>query len=955
MGLIDDYESYFLKYTKIYGEKIAVFYQVGKFHEIYGLDNDKEKMGNVAEVAQLLNIKETRENTSILENSRKNALQAGFNSVSLDRNVDLLVNYGYTVIVVNQIPNTNPVKRAVDYIASPTTNLNTRQQEDPYLVAIYIDQMPTRASGINLRYIGMVAMDTTTGNTWFYETNGHLHDQSLADDDLMRFIQTFAPVEIIVTNSSEVSADYVKDLTTSWGFNIAGLPMTGLKPIVYLNSCEGRDVLPTTIEYAEAYLTPIFPDRGHLNVLDYLNMTRYVAARQAYLYLLNFCEVHNRLFLKSLQLPHIWENSTNLILDNSSIMQLGIAESYYEKQETVLSMLSGYLNTAMGRRLLRERLLNPITDTTELIRRYTLIDNMQIKMTTILKGEHIPRYEITKRHLKGVRDFDRLHRKIALGTLGPAEFYALHNNYVQLMPIIDEQEIKTTFQKYIDTYSKILRLESCGSCTVLENLEENLFRKGYDVSIDTITANLDDTATELAMIMTYFPEAKYHEDEGGAYLSLTKTQFQRLKKDNKLTESASPMRWSDLYLDEKNKSNVKIRFDHLSALFNDKQTYLSELRILCIAKYKEFLKSIDLSCLQRFTIRVAELDLSAGMAHLSDICVYCKPRLENTENSFVHTQALRHPIVERHTRYVAHDISLGENAVCDGILLYGVNQTGKSCTMKSLGIAVTMAQAGLFVAAKSFRLRPYEILLTRILNNDNISRGLSTFAVEMLELRSILCRCNNRTLVLGDEVCHGTETASAVSLVGASIMHMARMHTNFIFATHLHELSTMSELQLPNVKQFHLSISFQGTDIIYDRQMKEGSGVKLYGLEVARFLRVAESVMNDAYKIRDKYYTLKTVIKQSSYNKNVYLTTCAICDKKAVDVHHINFQSESDEHGLIEHMHMNHADNLVQLCEEHHNLVHDNSLPDELIILGYQPSKKLEYYIRPRLKSLRIT
>jgi DNA mismatch repair protein MutS len=841
---------------------------------LYGLDNEQEKMGNVAEIAQLLNIKETRENTSILENNRKNALQAGFNSVSLDRNVDLLVSYGYTVVVVNQLC-TVPITRAVDYISSPATNLNTRSTVDPHLVSVYIDQIQTKTS--QLRYIGMTSMNTATGSTLFYENNGLHHDQSIADDDLARFIQTFSPVEVIVAHSKSVSTECIKELTSAWGFNIVGEPILNLKPVIYLNP----DPIPDSIAYAEAYLEPMFRDRGHLNVLDYINMTRYVCARQAYLYLLNFCEVHNRLLLTSLPIPKIWENSNSLILDNSSIMQLGIAESYYEKQETVLSMLSNNLCSAMGKRLLRERLLNPITNIDELCRRYGEIEKMQHVIPTLIKGETIFCYIHVQRELKGIRDFDRLHRKIAFGTLGPSEFYALNNNYTKTIKLIHDlwpsYNVCSEFQKYITRNSKTLNMEALNACTDLSLLETNIFQRGNYIDVDDISDKLSNIAVLLATICRQFPDAKYHEDDGGAYLSLTKPQFQRLKKG--WTDTSSGIKWADLQLDEKNKTNVKVRFDRLAELFVDKQTYISDLRAMSAKYYKAFLQSINLDILSRFTLIVAELDLSAGMACLSTTRSYCKPQLSSDICSFVRTVALRHPIVERHTTYVAHNINLG-NHMPDGILLYGVNQTGKSCTMKSLGIAVTMAQAGLFVAASSFQLCPYELLLTRILSNDNLSCGLSTFAIEMLELRSILCRCNNKTLVLGDEVCHGTETSSAVSLVGASIIHMAKVKANFIFATHLHELSKMTEIhQLTNVKQCHLSISFKGTDIIYERQIKDGAGTKLYGLEVARFLNVPELVMDEAYKIRNKYYNNDTIRKQSEYNKDVYLTVCAICNE----------------------------------------------------------------------------
>ena len=134
------------------------------------------------------------------------------------------------------------------------------------------------------------------------------------------------------------------------------------------------------------------------------------------------------------------------------------------------------------------------------------------------------------------------------------------------------------------------------------------------------------------------------------------------------------------------------------------------------------------------------------------------------------------------------DVHLGINKQ-NGILLYGVNAVGKSSLMKSIGIAVIMAQSGFFVAAKEFTYSPYKHIFTRISNNDNIFKGQSTFAVEMSELRSILIRADKYSLILGDELCCGTETTSALSLVTAGVLRLCEKNANFIFATHLHKLS----------------------------------------------------------------------------------------------------------------------------------------------------------------------
>ncbi len=117
-------------------------------------------------------------------------------------------------------------------------------------------------------------------------------------------------------------------------------------------------------------------------------------------------------------------------------------------------------------------------------------------------------------------------------------------------------------------------------------------------------------------------------------------------------------------------------------------------------------------------------------------------------------------------------------------LLYGINSSGKSSLMKSIGIAVILAQAGFFVPAKSMRFSIFNSIFTRISGADNIAKGLSSFAVEMLELKNIFNRASNQSLVLGDEISHSTETMSGVSIVASSILKLSRLEAMFIFATH---------------------------------------------------------------------------------------------------------------------------------------------------------------------------
>ena len=142
-----------------------------------------------------------------------------------------------------------------------------------------------------------------------------------------------------------------------------------------------------------------------------------------------------------------------------------------------------------------------------------------------------------------------------------------------------------------------------------------------------------------------------------------------------------------------------------------------------------------------------------------------------------------------------NDVSLGVDGV-DGVLLYGVNSVGKSSIMKAVGLAVVAAQAGMFVAADALELgeRPFTGIYTRIGLRDDLARGHSTFVVEMLELRAILRRASARSLVIGDELCAGTEAQSALAIVGAGVVTLAKRGARFAFATHLHELPRLPQV-----------------------------------------------------------------------------------------------------------------------------------------------------------------
>jgi DNA mismatch repair ATPase MutS len=278
-----------------------------------------------------------------------------------------------------------------------------------------------------------------------------------------------------------------------------------------------------------------------------------------------------------------------------------------------------------------------------------------------------------------------------------------------------------------------------------------------------------------------------------------------------------------------------------------------------------------------------------------------------------------------------------DGRVAGRFLLADHTVTHNTVLLKSAALAVVMAQAGCFVPATTFRFRPFHSVITRLSGKDNMRGGQGTFAVEMSELTTIFFRATPKSLVLGDEICHGTEYPSAVNIVASSIVELLEMKTNFIFATHLHSLSDREDVcSNPRLhfQHFHVETVIHGaeTDIIYNRKLRSGSGPATYGIEVAAAQGIPPRVIERAYRMRREMLNEATSIvdtRTSHFNKLVVLDRCAIpeCKEKAVHAHHIRFQSEADENGVIDgRFHKNSAFNFAGLCKKHHDEVHHGNL-----------------------------
>lgn len=360
-------------------------------------------------------------------------------------------------------------------------------------------------------------------------------------------------------------------------------------------------------------------------------------------------------------------------------------------------------------------------------------------------------------------------------------------------------------------------------------------------------------------------------------------------------------------------------------------------------KYDNYLETIKNYC--------TELDMLQCKCYNAFKYNYCKPKIVNDDlkqsKSFINFTGIRHPLIEHlqtNELYVTNDLSLGAEVIkdkdsYDGLLLYGTNAVGKSSFIKSVGIAIIMAQAGLYVPCSSFEYKPYSYIFTRIIGNDNLFKGLSTFAVEMSELRTIITQANENSLVLGDELCSGTESDSALSIFTAGLEHLHKKRSTFLFATHFHEIVKFDEIKALNrLKMAHMAVKYdkEHNTLIYDRKLQDGPGESMYGLEVCKSLSLPDDFLQRAHDIRMKYNnTSQNILAQSTshFNAEKVVTLCQICNKeKASEVHHLQHQKNAKkDNNYIDSFHKNHPANLLNICTKCHDKIHNEDKQHKVV------------------------
>uniref|UniRef100_A0A6C0LD86 DNA mismatch repair proteins mutS family domain-containing protein n=1 Tax=viral metagenome TaxID=1070528 RepID=A0A6C0LD86_9ZZZZ len=958
MTIIDEYLSLTKKYKHEYSEKTLLLMQVGSFFECYALLDPRENTyqgSNIQEFSDINDLVISKKN--VLHNGTPVAM-AGFGITQLEKYVRRMQENDYTVVVHTQDSNTKNTTRSLSCIYSPGTYFSNDSNELSNVTSCIWIHYSASNKLINEKLtIGMSSIDIYTGNSNTMEYIVDYIKSPTVLDSLENYLCINNPSECIVVSNYKL--DYVLEL---------------INCKVHTYNYDHEWIKNVSKQKYQYEIIKTFLNKDPDTIFNEWNIST-----QSYCLLSQFIYKHNPNLIKKLQVPSLINTETKLILANHSLKQLNIIpDNNHTGKYSCISTLLNNCITSMGKRAFNYELLNPSIDYKYLNEIYDITSH------TIDKNM----WQVIRNYLNGIKDLSKIYRKIILGKLSPKDFYIIYNNLTTVNNIFLHVSKDTTLLNYINTenvsfcitqiqeyISKYLNLESCKKYDDLSFDKFNLncihdimlFNDNFSDDLNNTYNTFKNYYTKLIQIKDFLDlsikdyESKNNssgtlnkKNENSDYVKLhecPKTEPTLVGTTRRLNTLKKIIH--DLTCDHFNPKSIEIKSHNGS----NSMITSNEINTITknIIKYKEmFFDSITKefsnfanNFIQQFEIQIntviyyiTKCDILQNRCYVAETFSYTKPTILDTEKSFVDFKGLRHPLIEKintNEIYVTNDLNFDlEN---NSYLLYGTNAVGKTSFIKSIGISIIMAQAGLYVPADSFTFSTYKSIYTRILGNDNLFKGLSTFAVEMTELRSILKNANENSIILGDELCSGTESTSALSIFTAGIKYLSLKNCCFIFATHFHEIINYSEIkELDTLKLLHMSVIYDRVNdrLIYDRKLKEGPGDNMYGLEVCKSLNLPEDFLEMAHDIRNKYNNKSNTFNQngliiekktSQYNNSKIKGVCEICkESEGTEVHHLIYQKEFENgNSKGNKLKKNHKANLINICEKCHDKIHEEN------------------------------
>lgn len=787
--------------TKKQYQDCILFYRLGDFYEMF--------FDDALTASRELEITLTGKECGLEER----APMCGVPYHAVDSYLSRLVQKGYKVAIAEQMEDPKQakglVKREVIRVVTPGTITSSQaldETKNNYLMAIvYLgDKM------------GVSVADITTGDFLVTEVGS---ERSLFDE-----INKFSPAEIIYNDAFAMSGISLDEMRDRYHFAVSAVDSH------YFQDESCRKVLK---------------EHFKVNGLEGLGLGDYDSGVIAAGAVLQYLYETQKTTMDHLTSIVPYSTGNYMVLDSSTRRNLELLETMREKQKRgSLLWVLDKTRTAMGARLLRTWIEQPLIHKEEILERQKAIEELNMN--------YISREEL-REYLNPVYDLERLIGRISYKSANPRDLLAFRNS-IAMVPYM-----KQLLQEF--------------TCANLKALEEEMdpLEDLNDLISRAIADEPPVTVREGGIIRDGFHEEadrlRHAKTEGKTWLAeleareRDKTGIKNLKvKYNKVF---------GYYFEVTNsfKDLVPDYFIRKQTLTNAERYTTDELKeledVILGAEDKLFSLEYELFCqvrdavgaqvvrIQKTARAIAETDVYASLSTVATRNDYVKPSIN--EKGVIQIKAGRHPVVEKMMRddlFVSNDTYLdnGRNRIS---IITGPNMAGKSTYMRQTALIVLMAQIGSFVPASQANIGICDRIFTRVGASDDLASGQSTFMVEMTEVANILRNATRNSLLILDEIGRGTSTFDGLSIAWAVVEHISNtrlLGAKTLFATHYHELTELEGL-MSGVNNYCIAVKEQGDDIVFLRKIVKGGADKSYGIQVAKLAGVPDTVINRAKEL----------------------------------------------------------------------------------------------------------
>ena len=777
----------------------VLLFRVGDFYETYGED--------AVIASKVLGLVLTKRSNA----SANSVEMAGFPHHSIESYLSKLVRAGYKVAVCDQLEDPKMtkklVKRGITELVTPGIAYSDQlleQKENNYLAALYFNGSERS---------GAAFLDISTGSFSIAEGN---------KDYLEVLLNDMAPKEILLQR------EYVKGFKEHFGehWYISQMDEWAFNPI----ACREKLLKQLNVETLKG-----FGVEGMVNGITAAGSLLFYLESNFNAGVAHICSL-KRIDRESF----VW-------MDSFTFRNLEIFSSAAGKEGTTLLQVMDKSLSPQGGRLLRSWLAMPLKSKEEIERRQGVVQYF---------ADFEQKREAVRELVSQVGDLERIVARAAAGKIMPKEVMQLLRGLSIMGPLKslaleDGVEELATLAEGIETFETLRRI--IGEQMMAE--PASLFGKG-DIIANGVDAELDDLRRVARHSKEYLLNLQQQESERSGITSL-KVGYNNI---------------FGYYLEVRNthKDKVPAEWIRKQTLVNAERYITQELKeyeekilgaeekILAIEQriYASIVAKIqqEIRAIQQSSAIVAQIDLLSAFAQLAVENNYSRPIIDQSLE--IEIRQGRHPVIERNMplgqEYVANDIKLdsqGEQI----IILTGPNMAGKSALLRQTALIVLMAQTGSFVPAAYARIGIVDKVFTRVGASDNISKGESTFMVEMTETSTILHNLSPRSLVLLDEIGRGTSTFDGMSIAWAIVeyIHQNGQGAKTLFATHYHELNELEE-RYPRIKNYHIAVKEVGNSVIFLRKLLPGGVAHSFGIHVARMAGMPMQVVESAQRILAK-------------------------------------------------------------------------------------------------------